>query len=435
VPNHSGDTSVTFKSASRIASIGVSEILQIGARAAEMKRAGRDVIVLGVGEPDFETPDNIKEAATRAMARGETKYTHLDGSPAMKDAVRHKFRTENGLDFAQEEISVSAGGKQVLFNAFMATVEPGDEVILPAPYWTSYIDIIKICGATPVVVECEADNGFRATAEQIEAAITPRTRWLLLNSPSNPSGAAYSRIDYRPILDVLMAHPHVWLMADDIYEHIVYDDFAFVTPLALEPELRDRTLTINGVSKAYAMTGWRIGYGAGPVPLIKVMSIIQSQSTSNPSSISQAAAIEALTGPQDYIATRCESFRERRDLVVSGLNAIEGITCRKSEGAFYAFPGCAGLFGRRTPDGAEISTSVDLANYLLEDCGVAVIPGSAFGAGLFFRISYATSAAELTNAIERIERSCRRLRIASVTKQRAKKPVGQSALVQGREAV
>jgi len=399
----------SFRPATRVASLGVSEILQIGARAAQMKRAGEDVIVLGAGEPDFDTPENVKDAATRAMARGETKYTHLDGSPAMKEAVRHKFLSENRLDFTTDEITVSAGAKQIIYNAFMATLDPGDEVILPAPYWTSYMDVVRICGATPVVVACDAENGFRATAEQIERAITPRTRWLLLNSPSNPSGAAYGAEHYRPILDMLMRNPHVWLMADDIYEHIVYDRFEFVTPLALEPRVRGRTLTINGVSKAYAMTGWRIGYGAGPQPLVKAMSVVQSQSTSNPCSISQAAAIEALTGPQKFLAERRESFRERRDLVVTGLNTIEGIECRVPEGAFYAFAGCGGLLGRRTSDGSEIVSDRDLANYLLKDAKVAVVPGSAFGLSPFFRISYATSKSELTEALRRIGEACRRL--------------------------
>ncbi|MEO3997929.1 pyridoxal phosphate-dependent aminotransferase [Mesorhizobium sp. CAU 1732] len=395
-----------FRPASRVASIGVSEILQIGQRAGAMKRTGRPVIVLGAGEPDFDTPDNVKQAAWRAIQAGDTKYTNLDGSPAMKDAVRHKFRTENGLDFAANEVTVSTGAKQVLFNAFMATLDPGDEVIIPAPYWTSYIDIVRICGGVPVTVEGRAENGFRITAEQLDAAITPRTCWVLLNSPSNPSGAAYGEEHYRPLLDLLLDRPHVWLMADDIYEHIVYDGFRFVTPVALEPRLRERALTINGVSKAYAMTGWRIGYAAGPADLIKAMAVVQSQATSNPTSISQAAAIEALTGTQDFIPERRDSFRARRDLVVSGLNAIDGIECRMPEGAFYAFASCAGLLGGKTPDGDVIGSDRDFANYLLEKAEVAVVPGSAFGLSPFFRISYATSQGELEEALRRISAAC-----------------------------
>lgn len=395
-----------FAPASRIAGIGVSEILQIGARAMAMRNAGEDVIILGAGEPDFDTPDNIKEAAWKAIERGETKYTTLDGSPAMKQAIREKFRRENGLDVATDEITVSSGAKQVIFNAFMATLNPGDEVILPAPYWTSYADIIRVAGGVPVLVACDISNGFRLTAKQLNQAITPATRWLLLNSPSNPTGAAYSQADYRPLLDVLLQHPHVWLLADDIYEHIVYNDFRFVTPAQLVPRLRDRILTVNGVSKAYAMTGWRIGYGAGPRPLIKAMAVIQSQSTSNPSSVSQAAAIEALTGPQDFLTERRESFRARRDLVVERLNGIEGIECRVPEGAFYTFSSCAGLIGKVTRTGQTLTSDSDLCKYLLEHARVAVVPGSAFGLSPFFRISYATSRQELEEATRRIAEAC-----------------------------
>lgn len=395
-----------FAPASRIAGIGVSEILHIGTQAAAMRAAGEDVIVLGAGEPDFDTPDNVKQAAWRAIQRGETKYTALDGSPAMKEAVRQKFQRENGLDFTAGNITVAAGAKQVIFNAFMATLDPGDEVIVPTPYWTSYADIIAIAGGVPVLVQCDATNGFRLTAEQLHRAITPATRWLMLNSPSNPTGAAYSEADYRPLLDVLLAHPRVWLLADDIYEHIVYDDFDFVTPAALEPRLLDRILTVNGVSKAYSMTGWRIGYGAGPADLIKAMAVVQSQSTSNPSSVGQAAAIEALTGPQDLLAERRNSFRTRRDLVVDSLNAIDGIDCRRPEGAFYTFPSCSGLLGRTTPDGRRIASDRDFCAYLLQAAKVAVVPGSAFGASPFFRISYASSRAELTEALSRIGQAC-----------------------------
>ncbi|GAA2881096.1 aspartate aminotransferase [Aminobacter niigataensis] len=402
----SDNVAAPLRSAARIAAIGVSEILDIGARAAAMRKDGHHVIVLAAGEPDFDTPDTVKEAAWKAMQRGETKYTALDGSPAMKEAIREKFRRDNGLDFAGSEISVASGAKQVIYNAFMATLDPGDEVIVPTPYWTSYADIIRIAGGVPVLVACDATNGFRLTAQQLHQAITPATRWLMLNSPSNPTGATYSEADYRPLLDVLLKHPHVWLLADDIYEHIVYDDFRFVTPAALEPALRDRILTVNGVSKAYAMTGWRIGYGAGPMALIKAMAVVQSQSTSNPSSVSQAAAIEALTGPQDYLAERRDSFRIRRDLVVDGLNAIDGIDCSRPEGAFYTFASCAGILGRMTPQGRKIETDRDFCAYLLEETKVAVVPGSAFGASPFFRISYATTQDELREAMARIAAAC-----------------------------
>jgi len=399
-----------LRPAARIAGIGVSEILQIGARAAAMRKQGHDVIVLGAGEPDFDTPDAVKEAAFRAMQRGETKYTALDGSPAMKEAVREKFRRDNGLDFLANEISIAAGAKQVIFNAFMATLDPGDEVIVPTPYWTSYADIIRIAGGLPVLVACDAANGFRLTADQLERAITPATRWLMLNSPSNPTGAAYTAADYRPLLDVLLRHKQVWLLADDIYEHIVYDDFRFVTPAALEPALRDRILTVNGVSKAYAMTGWRIGYGAGPATLIGAMAVVQSQSTSNPSSVSQAAAIEALTGPQDYLVERRDDFRLRRDLVVDGLNAIDGIDCPRPQGAFYTFASCAGMLERTTADGRRIASDRDFCAYLLDAAKVAVVPGSVFGASPFFRISYASSCAELEEALSRIAQVCSKLR-------------------------
>lgn len=395
-----------FRPASRIASIGVSKILQIGARANAMKREGKPVIILGAGEPDFDTPDTVKQAAKAAIDRGETKYTALDGTPELKQAISAKFRRENGVDYALDEITVSAGAKQVLFNAFMASIDPGDEVIIPTPYWTSYSDIVEICGGVPVLIPCDAEAGFRLRADQLERAITPKTRWLLLNSPSNPSGAAYGAEHYRPLLDVLLAHPHVWLMIDDMYEHIVYDGFDFVTPAALEPRLKGRTLTVNGVSKAYAMTGWRIGYAGGPKALIKAMSVIQSQSTSCPSSVSQAAAVEALNGSQDFLVERRESFRRRRDLVVSGLNAIDGISCRTPEGAFYTFAGCGGLIGRTTPKGRRIENDSDFTDYLLEDALVAVVPGSAFGLSPYFRISYATSDAKLEDALQRIAAAC-----------------------------
>ncbi len=398
-----------FRPASRIAAIGVSKILQIGARASQMKRDGHPVIILGAGEPDFNTPDNVKEAAKAAIDRGETKYTALDGSPELKKAVVEKFRRENGVEYALDEVTVATGAKQILFNAFMASIDPGDEVIIPTPYWTSYSDIVEVCGGVPVLIPCDAEAGFRLQADQLERAITPRTRWLLLNSPSNPSGAAYGEADYRPLLDVLLRHPHVWLMVDDMYEHIVYDGFRFVTPVAIEPKLKARTLTINGVSKAYAMTGWRIGYAGGPKALIKAMAVIQSQATSCPSSVSQAASVEALNGPQHILKERQESFRRRRDLVVAALNAIPGIDCRTPEGAFYTFAGCAGLIGKVTPGGRRIETDADFTDYLLEDAHVAVVPGSAFGLSPYFRISYATSEGELKEALTRVATACAKL--------------------------
>lgn len=411
IPTTDGET--VFRPASRIAAIGVSKILQIGLRAAAMKKQGLPVIVLGAGEPDFDTPENVKRAAKAAIDRGETKYTALDGSPELKAAITEKFRRENGLDYGMDEVTVATGAKQVLFNAFMATIDPGDEVIIPTPYWTSYSDIVEICGGVPVLIPCDAEAGFRLQAGQLERAITPRTRWLLLNSPSNPSGAAYREADYRPLLDVLLRHPQVWLMVDDMYEHIVYDDFRFVTPVAIEPRLRERALTINGVSKAYAMTGWRIGYAGGPRPLIKAMAVVQSQATSCPSSVSQAAAVEALTGPQEFLVDRRDSFRRRRDLVVSRLNEIPGIDCRTPEGAFYTLASCRELIGRTTPSGKRIGSDADFTDYLLEEAHVAVVPGSAFGLSPYFRISYATSEAELDAALVRISAACAALRSAS----------------------
>jgi aspartate aminotransferase len=395
-----------FSPASRISTIGVSQILKIGARAQVLKREGRPVIILGAGEPDFDTPDHIKDAAAKAMYAGATKYTALDGSPDLKKAIQGKFERENGVSYALDEITVATGAKQILFNAMMATLNPGDEVIIPTPYWTSYSDIVEIAEGKPLLITCDASAGFRLKAEQLEAAITPKTRWVMLNSPSNPSGAAYSEADYRPLLDVLLRHPHVWLLVDDMYEHIVYDGFKFVTPAALEPKLKNRTLTVNGVSKAYAMTGWRIGYAGGPRDLIKAMAVVQSQATSCPSSVSQAASVEALNGPQDFLKERTASFQHRRDLVVSALNAIEGLDCRTPEGAFYTFSGCAGILGKTTPSGRKIETDSDFCAYLLDDADVAVVPGSAFGLSPYFRISYATSEEELKVALERIARAC-----------------------------
>ena len=398
-----------FTPAKRISAIGVSEILKIGAKAQALKREGRPVIILGAGEPDFDTPDHIKEAAWKAMQAGQTKYTALDGTPELKAAIRDKFKRENAVDYVLDEITVATGAKQILFNAMMATLNPGDEVIIPTPYWTSYSDIVQIAEAKPVLIACNAEAGFRLQAAQLEAAITPKTRWVILNSPSNPSGAGYRAEDYRPLLDVLLKHPQVWLLVDDMYEHIVYDGFEFVTPAALEPRLKNRILTVNGVSKAYAMTGWRIGYAGGPRDLIKAMAVVQSQATSCPSSISQAASVAALNGPQDFLVERKASFQRRRDLVVAGLNAIDGLDCRVPEGAFYTFSSCAGVLGKTTPAGKRLETDADFCAYLLEDANVAVVPGSAFGLSPFFRISYASAESELKEALARIADACARL--------------------------
>ncbi|OZI68086.1 pyridoxal phosphate-dependent aminotransferase [Bordetella genomosp. 1] len=399
-----------LRRASRIAKIEVSEILRIGARAAQLKREGRDVIVLGAGEPDFDTPDNVKQAAVRAIEAGETKYTLLDGTIALKTAIAGKFKRENGLDFGLDQITASAGAKQVIHNALMATLDAGDEVIVVTPYWTSYADMITIAGGTTVQVDAREENGFLLDPADLERAITPRTRWLMLNSPSNPSGAAYDEARLRAIADVLLRHPHVWLLADDIYEHLIYDGFAFKTMVQVEPKLADRTLTVNGLSKAYAMTGWRLGYAGGPKELIAAMAVVQSQSTSNPCSVTQAAAIEALNGPQDVLAERRESFRRRRDLVVDALNAIPGIRCRRPEGAFYTYANCEGVLGKTTPKGQKLATDADFCAYLLNDHDVAVVPGSIFGLAPYFRISYATSEAQLRTAMERIGRAVSELR-------------------------
>ncbi|MFT5260399.1 MAG: aspartate aminotransferase [Saprospiraceae bacterium] len=395
-------STTSFQKASRIGNIGISEILVIGQRARELKARGKPVIVLGAGEPDFDTPDNIKAAAINAIKEGQTKYTALDGTPELKQAISDKFKRDHGLDYALNEITVGTGAKQILFNAFMASLEEGDEVIIPTPFWTSYEDIVDICGGKAVLVPCSAENGFRMTASDLDNAITDKTRWLLLNSPCNPSGAAYSEDDYRPLTDVLLRRPKVWVLSDDMYEHIVYDDFKFVTPAQVEPALKSRTLTVNGVSKAYAMTGWRIGYAGGPAELIKAMSVIQSQSTSCPSSVSQAASVEALNGPQGFLVERKESFQRRRDIVVSALNQIEGLECLSPEGAFYTFSSCAGILGKTTPSGEVIETDSDFCRHLLETAHVAMVPGSVFGVSPFFRISYATAEEELKTALERI---------------------------------
>lgn len=391
-----------------------SPTIAVSNRAAELKAAGNDVIGLGAGEPDFDTPDNVKEAAIAAIRAGDTKYTAVDGTKALKQAIAAKFKRDNGLDYALDQITVNVGGKQTIFNAMMATVDPGDEVIIPAPYWVSYPDIVHLCGGTPVIVEATIAANFRMTPEQLEAAITPRTKWLILNSPSNPSGAAYSRAALRALADVLLRHPQVWILTDDMYEHILFDDFEFATIAQVEPALYDRTLTMNGASKAYAMTGWRIGYAGGPKQLIKAMATLQSQSTSNPSSISQAATVEALNGPQDFLRVRAKAFEARRDLVVSMLNQATGLSCPKPDGAFYVYPSCAGMIGKSTPDGTVLHTDEDVAAYLLTSVGVAVVHGAAFGLSPHFRISYATSTEILTDACQRIQRACADLDPSSI---------------------
>ncbi len=387
-----------------------SPTIAVSTKAAELKAAGHDVIGLGAGEPDFDTPDNVKDAGIRAIQEGQTKYTAVDGTPALKQAICDKFKRENGLDYEPAQISVGSGGKQVIYNAMLATLNPGDEVIVPAPYWPTYVDVVLLCGGKPVIVETQPEHGFKMQPADLEAAITPRTKWLIFNSPSNPSGAAYNRDDLKQLTDVLMNHEHVWVMTDDMYEHLVYDNFVFATPAQVEPALYPRTLTMNGVSKAYAMTGWRIGYAGGPVPLIKAMAKLQSQSTSNPCSVSQAASIEALSGTQHFLAERAEAFRARRDMVVDMINAAEGLSCPKPEGAFYVYPSCAGAIGKTTPDGKVIENDLDFVTYLLEGAGVAVVHGEAFGLSPHFRISYATSTEALREACTRIQQACAALK-------------------------
>lgn len=383
-----------------------SPTIAVTNKARELKAAGHDVIGLGAGEPDFDTPDNIKQAAIDAINRGETKYTAVDGTPELKRAISAKFKRENGLDYAPEQISVGSGGKHVLYNALMATLNPGDEVIIPAPYWVSYPDMVLLGGGEPVAVETTIEQGFKLTAEALDAAITKNTKWLIFNSPSNPTGAAYTAAEIKALTDVLLGHEHVWILSDDIYEHLTYDGFAFATPAQVEPKLYERTLTMNGVSKAYAMTGWRIGYAGGPQNLIAAMRKIQSQSTSNPSSISQSAAVEALEGTQDFIAARASVFKERRDLVVGMLNQANGLECPTPEGAFYVYPSCNGCMGKTTPKGAKLTSDEEFAAALLEEEGVAVVHGAAFGLSPFFRVSYATSTELLEEACRRIQRFC-----------------------------
>ena len=386
-----------------------SATIAVTNKARELKAAGRDVIGLGAGEPDFDTPEKIKAAAIAAITEGKTKYTAVDGIPELKAAICAKFKRENGLSYEPSQITVGTGGKQVLYNALIATINPGDEVIVPTPYWVSYPDMVLLAGGEPVIVEADKST-FKITAEALEAAITPKTKWFIFNSPSNPSGAAYTRDELKALTDVLLRHPQVWVMSDDMYEHLVYDGFEFTTPAQVEPKLYDRTLTVNGVSKAYAMTGWRIGYAGGPVELIKAMAKVQSQSTSNPSSIAQWAAVEALNGPQDFIPANNEVFKARRDLVVSMLNQAKGLSCPTPEGAFYVFPSCAGTLGKTAPSGKVIETDEDFVTELLESEGVAVVQGSAFGLGPNFRISYATSTEALEEACTRIQRFCGNLK-------------------------
>jgi len=388
-----------------------SPTIAVTDKARALKAAGRNVIGLGAGEPDFDTPDNIKAAAIKAIESGRaSKYTAVDGIPELKAAVAAKFKRENGLDYKPSQIIVGTGGKQVLYNAFMATLNPGDEVIIPAPYWVSYPDMVMLAGGTPVEVVCAMESGFKITAAQLEQAITPKTKWFLLNSPSNPTGGAYTQAELKALTDVLLRHPHVYVMTDDMYEHLVYDDFKFFTPAQVEPKLYERTLTINGTSKAYCMTGWRIGYAGGPEPLIKAMAMLQSQSTSNPAAVSQWAAVEALNGPQDFIAKHNVIFKERRDLVVSMLNQASGIKCPIPEGAFYVYPSCAGTIGKTTPSGKKLATDEDFVTELLEAEGVAVVQGTAFGLGPAFRISYATKTSDLEDACTRIQRFCGNLK-------------------------
>ena len=386
-----------------------SSTMAVAAKARALAAAGRNIIALAAGEPDFDTPDNVKAAAIRAIQDGKTKYTDVDGMPALKEAVAAKFARENNLTYAPSQVNISPGGKPVIYNAMVATLGPGDEVVIPAPYWVSYPDMVLLAGGEPVFVATTAENGFLLTPQDLERAITPRTKWLILNSPSNPSGAAYTREALKALAEVLLRHPHVWVLTDDMYEHLLYDGMAFATIAEVEPALYERTLTMNGVSKAYAMTGWRIGYAAGPQPLIKAMSKVMSQSTSNPCSISQYAAVEALTGPQGFIAERAAAFEQRRDFVVSMLNQAQGIRCPKPEGAFYVYPSCEGLIGKRAPSGQVIGSDLDFTNELLDAEGVAVVQGEAFGLSPFFRISYATSQAELEEACSRIQRFCNTL--------------------------
>jgi len=396
--------------ADRLARIKPSPTMAITAKAAELKAEGRDVIGLGAGEPDFDTPENIKQAGIQAIRDGATKYTKVDGMPELKAAIARKFKRDNGLDYAPEQITVGAGGKQIITNAFAATIDPGDEVIVPAPYWVTYPDSAKVWGAVPVVVECPQAQGFKLLPDQLDAAVTERTKWLIINSPSNPSGATYSADELNALAAVLRNHPHVLIMSDDIYEHIVFDDRPFTTLLQVAPDLADRVLIVNGVSKTYCMTGWRIGYGAGPKPIIQAMAKMQGQTTTHPSSIGQYATIEALNGDQSSLATHRDAYRARRDHVVAALNDCDGIDCLNPEGAFYVYPSCEALIGKSTPDGQKIESDEDFGKALLATEGVAVVHGAAFGLEPHFRVSYATSTEVLTDACERIQRFCASLK-------------------------
>ncbi len=392
--------------ADRLARIKPSPTIAVAAKAQELKAAGRDVIGLGQGEPDFDTPEHIKEAAREAMAKGHTKYTAVAGILELREAIAAKFKRDNNLDYTSDQITVGCGSKQTIYNALMASLNPGDEVIIVAPYWVSYPDITLLGEGTPVVVETKGQHGFKLQPEELEEAITPKTKWLMLNSPSNPTGSAYTGAELKALSEVLLRHSHVWVMVDDIYEKIVYDGFAFRTLAEVEPALAERTMTLNGVSKAYCMTGWRVGYAAGPVELIKAMNKIQSQATTMTSSISQWAAVAALNGPEDFIAEHNRAFRERRDLVVAMLNQAPGLSCPTPVGAFYVYPSCSGALGKRTPDGTTIGTDEDFITYLLDAEGVAVVHGAAFGLSPYFRVSYATSIEALEDACTRIQRAC-----------------------------
>ena len=399
-----------MKTSAALDRISPSPTLALTTRVLELKREGVDVIGLGAGEPDFDTPDFVKEAAIQAIRDGRTKYTNVDGTPELKAAIAAKFKRDNNLDYTPAQVTVNVGGKHTLFNALVATLDAGDEVIVPAPYWVSYPDVVQFAGATPVIVPAGAEYGYKLTPAMLDAAITPKTKWVILNSPSNPTGAAYTVDELKALGAVLDRHPHVWVFADDMYEHIVYDDFRFATIAEVCPQLYDRTLTVNGCSKAYAMTGWRIGFAAGAPWLIKAMAKLQSQSTSNPCSIAQAAAVAALTGDQSFLKERAAAFQTRRDLVVSMLNQANGITCPRPEGAFYVYPDVAGVIGKTTPKGKAIDTDNDFAAYLLDEARVAVVQGAAFGLSPAMRISYATSEAALTTACERIQEACAALR-------------------------
>lgn len=394
----------------KLARVAPSVTMAVTQAAREMKAAGIDVIALGAGEPDFDTPEHIKEAGIKAIKDGQTNYTNVDGTPELKDAIITKFERDNDLTYTRSQISVAPGGKPVIFNALMASLSEGDEVIIPAPCWVSYPEMVKLCGGSPVVVPCDMDSGFKLTPAQLSAAITPQTKWLMLNSPSNPTGAAYSAAELRALADVLEAHPYVLILTDDIYEHLVYDGFEFATIAQVAPSLAERTLTMNGLSKAYAMTGWRIGYAGGPQWLISAMAKVMGQSTSNPCSISQAAGVAALNGPHDFIAERNEAFSARRNAVVAGLNAIEGISCAVPDGAFYVYPNCAPLLGRTSAGGTRIKTDADFCQALIKEAHVAVVPGSAFHGAPHFRISYATSLDQLEQACARIKTFCEALR-------------------------